>query len=261
MARRLRLIPICLGTHEPGNASCDGDPAQTGKARQPCSWRGRCLAFRAHLDQTGEDEEKYIEIVKTTPAVRKATGWQRTAKPVGGTFEDFCAFVQGLDSGKKIKKKKPQQRYLRDPNRQQSMKLLLRGFLKNIRRNVPRDMAVSSRRLILPGMLYIVNRKKTSGYMSLYCRERNGAHARDRAVAIIYPKIKSVTVSVGLAVDIRAIQHVCTHQEFDDLGPRPHSDGSFHVMCPRLREAQLELLSKVIGRLIETAALALPDST
>ena len=70
--RQLKLIPTCVGTHEPGLADCDGDPSGAAHESRPCSWRIRCRGFQAHLAAAAEDAERYIQVVKLLSASRNA---------------------------------------------------------------------------------------------------------------------------------------------------------------------------------------------
>lgn len=87
----MKLIPICVGEHEPGDPSCDGNE-QSGAEheRRPCAWRSRCRGFQAHLEATGEDAERYIQVVKLPAARARKAGVKRTAEPVGMDYAGFA---------------------------------------------------------------------------------------------------------------------------------------------------------------------------
>lgn len=285
----LELIPICLGTHE-AIPDCDGDSEAADKGALPCSWRERCMGFQRHLEDTGHDDEQYIEIVPITSRTMKdATGWKRTAQPVGRTHDEFSKFCSGLarlysirglarrrpvepDPPKsKTRENKPSKAsrrkgkprsnaYSQDKERQAAVKRLIAHFCVQLRQAMGRKLNLDRRgtTLVLPGVLYLKDRRAKSGYVSIYCRRvTRGQYGRDAAVAALAPRFKNVTLNISLPVDIRDIQKA--------LGPtastltiEPARDGAFKTIIKGLDSDQLEMLAGLIARLAEQGILKLP---
>lgn len=285
----LELIPICLGTHEV-IPDCDGDSTATDKAALPCSWRERCMGFQRHLEDTGHDEERYIEIVPiTSRTMMDVTGWKRTAKPVDKTHDEFSKFCKGLSRLYAIRtlpsrravesdpsdsktaedsKETPRRRrgkprgnaYSKDKDRQAEIRRLITHFCVELRQAMGRKLNLDRRgnSLILPGVMYLVDRRIKSGYVSIYCRKKSrGRYGRDAGVAAMVPRFKTLTLNISVPVDIRDIQR--------ELGPtastltiEPVRDGVFKTIIKGLGKDQLEVLAGHLARLAEQGILELP---
>ena len=285
----LELIPICLGTHEV-DPVCDGDPAATDNAARSCSWRERCMGFQHHLEDTGHDDERYIEIVPITSRVMSdATGWKRTAKPIKRTYDEFSKFCTGLarlyhiralrrstavePDPPKSKTRESRARATRgrskqprsnavskDPERRAEIRRLITHFCVQLRQETGRKLNLDRRgsSLVLPGVLYLVDRRNKSGYVSIYCRKKTrGEYGRDAAVAGMTPLYKTLTMNISVPVDIRDIQKA--------LGPtasmlniEPVRDGAFKTIIRGLGKDQLEMLAGQLARLAEQGILKLP---
>jgi hypothetical protein len=275
VAARHNLIPICVGTYERGNETCDGRSRARGSEGKPCSWRERCSAFQQHIADRGEEPEAYIEVIDTSEAIREETGMDQTGRALGRSYDDFKALLDGLSQLyefepappvkrppppvlKPIPERKPRPRV---PERNKRTRALESTFLRQVGSELGRSLTLSKRKLILPGMLYIVDKRAVgNGYVSLYCRARGGERRKRRncPVLIIQPRVRSVTLNVGIAADVREIQRLTTFQEFDVLDPRPNVDGAFISRCTHLDANRLKLLAEVIGRLAKASIIDLP---
>lgn len=274
--RKAKLIPTCLGTYEEC-VTCDGDGSvlTTGA---PCAWRGRCRGFQAHIDETGEDEDDYIELVKiTTKAVRERTGWTKTAKPKKHDHAGFNIFLRRLEGQYgtvdpepepilvpvEKPKKKPKKVKRRSQSKETHNRLmsLMKHFFVHLKKYVDNDISLSKRRLILPGMLFTVDARKKTGYITVYrsILPRRGKKTRKEHVLRIWPMKLAADLTMGLAVDLRDIQRVTTHDEFDMLGPKAGTS-PYNTTFPHLSEDGLALLAEVIGRLVDARILSLPTA-
>lgn len=280
---KLELIPTCVGTHEPGENLCDGDRESGGKDAESCSWRERCIAFQRHLEDTGDDDERYIEIVDiTSKPTRERTGWKRTAKAVDRTFDEFVKFTAGLvriynvkklpppeKKQKKPSKEKPAKKKKRkmklqseDPERREKARNAIVGFCKTLRDKTGRKLLLSKRATspVTPGMFYIRNRPQ---YTSVYCRRysregRGGTNTQDIAIACLMPRYRANAMEVRIAVDVRHLQRALGRRNNLELNPEPISDGAFCTVCRRLQPNQVETLASAIADLIEQGIIELP---
>lgn len=281
----LKLIPTCLATHEEG-PDCDGDPKATGNASIPCSWRRRCLGLKAHLEETGDDDEQYIQLVKIkSKVVRERTGWKRTAQPVGRTHDEFKLFCSSLAARYDIERQpdKPNQpstrpkdksaprakgkahgnKYSSDKVRKRAIKRIMAAFCFALREETGRNLTLGSRggKLVLPGSLYALNRLEKSGYISIYCRlvrREFGAKAQDTAVASLYPRYRTKTLDIRINADVRDVQRVLGSDLSITFDPQPVRDGAFKTVCKRLDEDRARELALSIAKLIGEGILDLP---
>lgn len=96
MPKLSELIPTCIGDVEAGDVTCDGDPqGKTEQERAPCSWRDRCTGFQLHLRASGENASDRIKLVSLTGHVKRMSGLDQTAQPVGMTVAQFTRFCRG----------------------------------------------------------------------------------------------------------------------------------------------------------------------
>lgn len=290
MGRKLNLdlIPTCLGTHEPEENACDGDPEGAANDSIPCSWRERCIGFKRHLEDTGHDDEQYIELVPIkSKIVQERTGWKRTAEPVNRSHADFNKFCGGLvrlygvqklpralaqaepqapsRSSSRTKKRRPAHgnKYSTDKARQAAVRKIVALFCFTLREVSGRKLSVNriGGSLVLGGGLYVIDRREKSGYLSIYCRKNRreyGAESADIGVASLHPRYRTKTVDIRLAADVRAVQKVLATEDQFSLNPVPVVDGAFKSVCKRLDVEKATTLAHALARLIEQGIINLP---
>jgi hypothetical protein len=115
--------------------------------------------------------------------------------------------------------------------------------------------------LVVPGALYVVDRRERSSYISIYCRKMRreyGAAAQDIGVVAIYPRYKSNTLDIRIAADVREVTKVLTSEDAFSINPEPVRDGAFRTMCKRLDTDKLTALARGIAQLIEQGIIQLP---
>lgn len=275
------LIPTCLGTHEAGEPLCDGNPEATGNDAKPCSWRERCMGFMQHLEDTGHDDEQYIELVPIrSRVIQDQTGWKRTAKPVGRSHPQFDKFLRGLvrsygirpirrkvaaRTAPKAKKsaKHRANKYSEDKQRQAIARQLIAHFCYTLREETGRKLSLTKRgaSLVLPGTLYAIDRRVKSGYLAIYCRKlrrQSGKNAQDIGVATLFPRFRTNNLDIRLAVDVRDVQRVLSTEDQFKLNPTPVRDGAFKTVCKRLDQEGVAQVARALARLIEQDILSLP---
>lgn len=295
MGRKLNLdlIPTCLGTHDPGEKACDGAPDSGGKDAHPCSWRERCIGFKRHLEETGHDDEQYIELVPIkSKVVQERTGWKRTATPVGRTHKEFILFCVSLVRLYGVRKlarprahAKPQgkggtslcakkasrgttsakpraYKYSADKSRRKVIRQLIAHFCYTLREMTKRKLKVGARgALVVPGGFYIVDRRETSGYISIYCRRVRrsfGPDATDTAIVALYPRYMTITLDARVAADVRDVTKILSPEDAFNISPEPIADGAFSTVCKRLDTDKLTVLARGIAQLIDQGIIQLP---
>lgn len=274
--RKLELIPICIGTHE-SCVECDGDPEhKDASGQKPCSFRHRCRGFQKHLEATGDDEELYIDVQTiTSAAIKRDTGWKRTAVSVGVTFDHFIEQMnnwarqydvplepepEAAPRPKPIAAAKPRQarKASRTKTLNPKLKAMMRHFLDKFSEHVPRKLIRNKRKLILPGDVYLMDRMGT-GYLVLRGRTNKG---HDRGIVNILPRNQTLTLSLQLGCSMEDFTEACSKDarlKFEKQD-QVHSivGGYFRCEVRRATREQLGLVARALGKLIERGIISLP---
>lgn len=229
MPRSAHLIPICLGQYERGDKSCDGP-----RGAPPCSWRSRCVAFRAHLTDTDTEFEDHLELVKIkSKAVRYRTGWNMTAKSVSKGYDDFVRWTRQLATGYNVSNgTKPERGEVWNGN----------PFATTLYYHITRALATplaTGDGLILPGQAYLVDRLKSSGYATLYLSTR-GRH--DSPLIHIRPLVRFRAVKLTLPFEPEDAADWARPGDLSMLELQPEYDGLFHSRIERYNPASLGAL-------------------
>lgn len=259
-----KLIPICVGGYDKNDKTCNGDRSATGAAALPCTWRRRCTGFKAHLRQSNVDEDAYVTIVKIkSPSLRKKLGWSTTAEPIGKDHKEFVEWCESLaaEHGVNLKRGYKPNRKLSPTfkeNKQES-KRLIRQFVVAFRDSSGAQFSLRKRggELIMPGMYYISDKKRTSGYLALY-RRRNSAERTDVAIFVCYLKPQSRALEVRLGVDMRTLQDAMGNRWTFQFKPEPCNDGQFVTAIKNLDEDSAMELAEAIGNALKQGILYLP---
>jgi len=110
MNSRYRVMPRCIGQHEPGNAVCDGE-----KARPACIHKSTCEALQWHTSKNNTKPTDYIRLAKDKlgNVYAKPLGEQRFEKVIekANLEKPIIRNKHLAPSSKKIKKKKKRKTY------------------------------------------------------------------------------------------------------------------------------------------------------
>ncbi len=190
--------PACVGTHTIGHVQCDGDSSGKSKSdREPCSWRDRCGGFQVHLNSVDNHADEYMG--------DREFGDQEAAE-----FERQCVewaveygVVSGVARGKgrgyfPFGYRGTCSRSFRE--RRERVDVAIEHFIEAIMAQFE-DRRPLSRSVVIPGQFMVVDRRKQSRYVSIYCVSAGG---RNVPVASARPKIRSDGVEIRVPADSEA---------------------------------------------------------
>lgn len=276
--RKLELIPTCIGTYQDGE-DCDGDPDGEGDDTLPCSWRANCIPFQQYLRESEKPIAEFVRTVGIGKDLQVATGWDEMASPVGRTFDEFKAFCAGLARRYLIRsveerktaaelqeqraKKRPYAKRAslsKDKVRRTAIQHLITHYCVQLREKMGRRINMDRRcnTLTMPGDLYMVDYRRRSGYIGVFCRHPNAAKfGKDAAVSSLVPLYRTLTLNVSVPVDIRKVQRKLGSVA-STMRIEPIRNGAFRTIIRGADKDQLDTISTLIADFDKSGILQLP---
>lgn len=286
MPKLSELIPTCIGEVEPGDATCDGDTKAKGDDREPCSWRDRCRGFQLHLAATGETPGARIQLVKLSGQVKRRSGLDQTAAPVGMSHAQFTRFCRtalqryaprgrpgdsrqasaakkagrGTSVGarraaepKGVPRRTASERDLIMKARRVAFRAYRDVFIQRLIAELP-PIRQRARRLILPGDIHLKTdweRHRCTLYV------RDGLHDRGLVRIQYMPSISALNVWVG--TDKRRFASVISRRTLVKLDPQPTSARNFPIVIRGAGDEAVSLVAESLGRLINRGIIVMPN--
>jgi hypothetical protein len=278
--------PYCTGEYEAGDTNCDGDPeGKTDFQRNACAYRDGCVAFQAHLAETKLKADDFIEAV---PDEDDRTGQRVLGRPKRGT-KTFLKLLEkqikrfGVvdgevtrdpnapkkpkrapenDGRKNLRPSKEAQELARKAitqraiERREDLKRLFDWFKTHMVENLEVYRFTAPGEIVKPGRFYIVDRMKTSNYVSVYCKKPYG---KDAPVAVIKFKTRSMTFDIEIPVEVTGYIGV-GKVTMDKLKPQPIDDGKFRSVMPHLDKEGVALAAQTIAHLVKRGKIDLPPA-
>jgi len=268
MRKKKKYIPFCVGEYGPGEYVCNGNPkAKTEYHNKPCVWRDRCAAFQEYLDVSGDSYDKHVELV--------GNDGDYQGRPIRGRqeFIDWCDvlvekynIIQGMKSPKEEKKtekrtpmKKARRAAIRRARakaraRKAALDSLFEHFKIHFIENLEEYRFTPPRGVVRPGRFYVVDRRSTSKYISVYCKLPGVL-----GVPVALIKFKPRTMTFDIELSIGAL-------DFDGIGmetmkkihPRPVEDGRFKSACIGMDKEGVALVAQTIAKMVKRGKIALP---
>jgi len=279
--------PPCVGTYEPDNTICNGDPRGLRvEDRAPCAWRNRCAGLRQYCGDNDQTPSLVVASLSYPALVALCEGQVKDHAIVDGAVRgqpaeaeipsphDDAAKGQPARAGAKAnghtRDRKSDKRMVPPQVRNaralatkpaiplsDSAKDLHRHFEQVLRDFFPDRRFGSGRRvLVKPGTIYPIDRSARSQYVSWYCTVSKG---RDLALACLRAKPTHGLVDVQLTVTLEELRKFLGVRTFKKLGARTFSDGQFLVLCPNLDREGLALCAETIRKLVEVDIIVLPE--
>lgn len=182
--------PACVGTHEVGHVQCDGDPSSKSKEdREPCLWRDRCGGFQAHLESVGSHAADYMDGRKF--GLEEFEEFERQCVQWASEYGVVFGVARGKEPGYfPLGYRGTCSRAFR--KRREQIDVSLDHFIEAIMAQF-NDRRPLSGAIVMPGQFMVVNRRKQSRYVSIYCV---GAGVRNVPVVSARPKIRSDGVEI-----------------------------------------------------------------
>lgn len=269
-----KYVPYCTGEYDSDCEVCNGIlDSKNVKDRAPCSWRDKCSAFRKYLFDTNSDYGAYVKI----KVIFDGDGNEKyVGEPLDGreAFVDFCkGLVSEYNISKGIaqssvdlvlKKRKPLKKArknaikrAKEKARFRASKLdyMLEHFKTHFIENLESYKFVSPRGIVRPGMLYFVDRRKTSKYISIY---HKAPGVIGTPVALIKYKPRTVTFDVELPVAMCDFL-IIGKSTLNKIKPRSISNGKFTTICVGLDKEKTAIVAQVIAQLIKKGKIKLPQ--
>ena len=268
-----KYVPFCVSEYQSGDVTCDGNPkAKTDYAKKPCSWRNRCSAFREHLKNSKDEFEKYIELVPDDKVMDGEGSYHGRPRRGRAAFVVWCnALVEkyGVENGvitKKVvakKKKAPMKkarkastRRVREKARARKKQLdkLFEHFKVHFIESLEVYRFTPPRGVVRPGRLYVIDRRKTSKYVSVYCKAPG---VLGIPVALIRFKPRTMTFDIELPVGIEDFVGIGT-DTMKKIHPRPIEDGRFKTTCIGMDKERAAIVAQTIAKMIKRGKIELP---
>lgn len=266
-----KYVPFCVGEYDPNEPTCNGKPkAKTAFQRKACAWRNRCAAFQIFLKGSDSSYEDHIELIpdEKTPGDGSYIGLPKRGRAAFIAWCDVLAGKYNIVNGvavEEIKKKKKAPlkkarrasvRRAREKARARNSVLntLLEHFKIHFIENLETYRFTPPRGVVRPGRFYVVDRRKTSKYVSVYCKMPGVLGV---PVALIRFKPRTMTFDIELSVGLEDFIGVGA-EIMKKIHPRPIKDGRFKSMCIGMDKEGVALVAQIIAKMVKRGKIELP---
>ncbi|MGW8177337.1 MAG: sigma-70 family RNA polymerase sigma factor [bacterium] len=266
---KFKILPHCVGDHEPDNEVCDGD----GADEKPCVHRDTCVAFQIRMKDKGLKAGSYV--VEKQDADGNAYCEPKNLEKFGKLMTAVIKHY-GVKDGKQTKApktaksaSKPAKKAAGDAKKATkgsipevkpraeaavAMDTWYERWLQIICENTGREFHDGEAPTV--GQLFTKDRRAKSGYVGLYCKVPAG---RPKAVGYLHykPRTNSMDMKLPLAPgDYNGIGK----DSLKTLHPEDHRDGVFISVCKGLDESGVALGAEVIAQLVNSGTIELPEA-
>jgi hypothetical protein len=264
-----KYVPFCVGEYKNGDVSCDGDEDGDEFAKKPCSWRNRCGAFREYVKRTDNGYQRHITLVPDSELHHAFR-----AMPIGGRkiFIDFCdslAIKYNVAEGKiihqtSVKKNVPLKKARRAAVKRSRAKAharkitldaLFEHFKLHFIENLVEYKFTPPKGIIKPGRLYLIDKKKSSKYVSIYCKEPG---TLGQPVVLIRFKPRTMTFDIELPMDVLDYDGVGI-DVMKKIHPAHVDDGRFKTICTGMDKECVALVAQLVAKMIKRGKINLPS--
>jgi hypothetical protein len=266
MVRKSSLLPNCIGHYKPSDLVCNGDPdGQDEFQKRFCLWRDRCSAFKEYLRDHKKPVENYVTFV---PVVGQD---DFVVIPKGGksNFISRCdRYIQLYKIVNGIRKKhKKRKKYVKRDRRsavkkyRENAKLrrsILDALFEHFKTHLIESMEnyhfTPPRGVIRPGRFYVIDNRKPSKYLSIYCKTTGML-----GVPIALVRYKPRTVSLDIELPFRVEDYDCFGNEtMKKIHPIPIKSGKFNSLCAKMDKETSAILAQCIAKMIKKGKIKLP---
>lgn len=250
------IIPTCVGTFQPSDKQCDGDPrGKTQDERAPCAWRSRCAGLQIHCLEMEVAPPTVVGQLAVPALIQLCERYVTDRRIVNGrpsSEEDPAPLPPKKSEAKPVKRLRT-----RSPIAPDVMELHTH-FVEQLRSNFPgRRIATGKRLLVYAGTLYPIDRRKRSHYIAWYCSTTQGY---DKAVAMVifHPRFRNV--DIALPVWPEAVSDLLNIRAAKKLHVAPWNNGQFKSICAKLDREGIGLCAETIRKLVDTEVIKLPGA-
>jgi hypothetical protein len=257
-------LQYCIGAYEESDSACKG-----------CYWCNTCAAFKQYLLDESLQADDVLEIVSIENghiAVPKI-GRNEFDQLVAGMVKKY-GFVGGISTKepslptkrknknrKHIKRNVPKVVQRKAVKAIQSLaqekrvvlKKLFEWFKMNLVESLNGYVFSLPNHAVLPGRLFVVDRLKKSGYISIYCKSPSGC---DVPLALAAFKTRRMVLDIEVPVEYTGYK--VGKAALKLLRPQPCSDGKFLSVMKSLDKERVALAAKVVASLVNDGLIKLP---
>lgn len=270
--RKKKKIPYCIGDYEQSSTVCNGVDVSNittqSVGTMPCSWRDRCAAFKCHIAKNELDMESFITYVPNessydaipvkgyAPFVASCESWIIRHGIVDGVV---AAAKVPVDKNKRLALRKAQRVAIKKSKEKakinkQTLNSLLEHFKQHLIESLEVYRFTLRKEILRPGRFYIVDRRKTSKYISIYCKEPNVFGA---PICLIRFKPRTLTFDIELPIGISDFVGIGA-KILKKIHPVAVDDGKFKTICIGMDTEGVALVAQVIARQIKSGVIPLP---
>jgi hypothetical protein len=266
MVRESSLVPGCIGRYKPSDLICNGDPDGADDFQKRCClWRDRCSAFKEYLRDHKKVIEDYITFVPVTGKD------DYVAFPRGGkaNFIKRCdKYIQSYKIVKGIRKKRRKRKKYIKKDRRSAVKkyrenarvrknildALFEHFKTHLIENLENYYFTPPRGVIKPGRMYVIDNRKPSKYVSIYCKTTGML-----GVPIALVRYKPRTMSLDVELPFKVEDYDCFGIDIlKKIHPIMIKSGRLHSLCSKLDKESLAILAQCIAKMIKKGKIRLP---
>jgi len=277
-------MPLCLGLYSKSDPECDGDSRATDKvARLKCAWSPYCSAFSTYCEESGEKREEHIETIDNgdgaysrsihvdhrtfllflkdlRATIQKAQGDAQEASGQATQAEGQAEGSEQQEGTRSKRRKRKARRWRRKSQavaaRKQEALALMVHFLQQLGRVFPGRLPAVGY-APRPGQFFWVDRRKSSGYVAVYCAPRGG---RRIPVASMRPELLSRTLMVDLPwLQDEFIEYMSKHDRSRYTPSNLTYPTSFKSRLTSMELGGLTWLAEQLKRMCEKGAFQMPE--
>jgi hypothetical protein len=258
-------IPVCAGEYESCDV-CDGDDNGVGREEtMPCAWRDRCVAFQAFIKDRNRVVEDYLTDFGEQYASAIA-GDSRFVALCDAQIKKYGVIDGAINKapGKPKHLRKKVSRKARTASakaakatakkRRRELESLFQHFKMHLIENLDGRKFVPPKGIIVPGMLYSIDRSDTSGYIAIYCK-KSGVKGVPVAQLMLRPK--TVSYDIELPVEYTGYLGV-GKATMRKIKPEHIENGRFKSVCKNMDKEGVALVAQTIAHLIRIDRIKLP---
>jgi hypothetical protein len=228
-------------------------------------WRDRCSAFKEYLRDHKKVIEDYITFVPVTGKD------DYVAFPRGGkaNFIKRCdKYIQSYKIVKGIRKKRRKRKKYIKKDRRSAVKkyrenarvrknildALFEHFKTHLIENLENYYFTPPRGVIKPGRMYVIDNRKPSKYVSIYCKTTGML-----GVPIALVRYKPRTMSLDVELPFKVEDYDCFGIDvLKKIHPIMIKSGRLHSLCSKLDKESLAILAQCIAKMIKKGKIRLP---
>lgn len=255
--------PPCVGTHEPGNTSCDGDPKGSTVAEvSPCAWRDRCVGLQLYCAETGTTPDAVVQRYDRNGLIQLANKavakhGVKDGRPEGAPEPEPTAEPDAA-SPRRVRVAVRRRTKAKAPPLPQECVELYEHLLTQVRTQFPGLRWSEGKKVVVtPGTIYTRDHIDASRYITLYVKAARGW---DRPLVSVHFKPLLRLLDVEIPLPLETLQRAVKPSILRKLDPRPlKHGGQFKCTCRHLDKGGVGYLIEALRKLDESGKITITD--